>query len=93
MIRVKSIDEFTLEDFDKLKNIKRARYDGKGKIFKDDTFECNKEMCDYLLGNNKLNKPVVKVIEVIPEKEELKEEIIEEPKKEYTPKKKKHSKK
>ena len=32
-----------------------------------DTFECDKEMVDYLTGNNPLNKAVVKVIEVIPE--------------------------
>ena len=51
-------------------------------------------MADYLTGNNALNKKVVKVIEVIPEKEAIvkvdksAKEIIKE-----KPKKKKFSKK
>lgn len=76
MIKVQVIDEFTLEKFNELKNIERARIDVKGKLFIGDKFECSKEMCDYLLGNNHLNKAVVKVIEVAPE-EVKKEETIE----------------
>ena len=85
MIKVEVIEKFTLKNFDELKNIKRRNFDEKGTLFVGDTFECNKDMVDYLTGNNPLNKAVVKVIEVKPEKgiehvEEEKEEwaVVEE---------------
>lgn len=83
MIKCKATIDFDLKDFDKLKNIVRKRKEQYGKLYEGDTFECDKEMADYLLGANAKNKTVVKVIEVIPEKvEEPKEEIkIEKPKK------------
>jgi hypothetical protein len=69
MIKVEVINEdFTLERFNELKNITRKSVAEKGKLFKGDTFECDKKMVDYLTGNNPLNKVVVKVIEVVPEK-------------------------
>ena len=82
MIKCEVISRFDLRDFDKLKNIKRKSIELKGSLFVGDIFECDKEMADYLTGNNALNKVVVKVIEVIPEKQE-----------EIKPKKKKTSKK
>lgn len=85
MIKVEVIENFDLKDFDKLKNIQRKNSDVKGRLFVGDTFQCDKEMADYLTGNNALNKIVVKVIEIEPKKENK-----EEPK---TPKKKKSSKK
>lgn len=108
MIKVKALQDFTLERFGEIKNMQRGT--GKkeeGWVYKTDIFECEKELCDYLLGNNKLGKAVVEVIEVVPEKVEVK---IEEPKVEKiiekvqeitkpkatskkTPKKKKTSKK
>ena len=70
MIKVEVINEdFTLERFNELKNITRKSVEEKGKLFKGDTFECDEKMVDYLTGNNPLNKVVVKVIEVEPEKE------------------------
>ena len=68
MIKVEVIKEFTLEKFDELENIKRKGNDIKGKLFVGDTFECDKDMCDYLMGQNRSNSVVVKVIEVEPEK-------------------------
>lgn len=70
------IKEFNLAKFDELKNIVRKSKDEEGKLFEYDTFECSKEMADYLTGNNPLNKAVVRVIEVIQEAkaEELKKE-------------------
>ena len=90
MIKVEVIENFDLKDFDKLKNIQRKNLDVKGRLFVGDTFQCDKEMADYLTGNNAFKKIVVKVIEVIPEKKEIVEEtpIIKE-----KPKKKKSSKK
>ena len=85
MVRLETIEEFTLQDFGKLKDIVRKGKDTEGRLFVGDTFVCDENMQDYLLGNNALNKTVAKVIEVIPEKKE-------EPKEEK-PKKIKKSKK
>lgn len=67
MIKVEVIEEFCLARFNELKNIERVAKEEKGKLFKGDKFECTKDLADYLLGQNKLNRPVVKVIEVEPE--------------------------
>ena len=82
MIKVETIEEFTLKDFDKLKNIKRFNEEKnkEGCLFVGDTFECDENMAKYLTGNNKLNKIVVKVIEVIPEKFKTTFEEVEPPK-------------
>lgn len=87
MIKVEVIEKFTLKDFDELKNIERRSVDEKGTLFVGDTFECNKDMVDYLTGNNPLNKVVVKVVEIVPEKEAT--VLLDEEKKEENPKKKK----
>ena len=80
MIKVKVIEEFTLEKFNELKNIVRAGKEEKGKLFIKDTFECDEKMADYLTGNNPINRAVVEVIEVIPEE-------VKEPVKKVTTKK------
>lgn len=72
MIKVKVIEEFTLQKFDELKNITRKGKEQEGKLFIGDIFECDEKMADYLTGNNPINRAVVKVIEVIPEKENTK---------------------
>lgn len=74
MIKCEVIKEFTLESFDKLVNLKRANINkkNKGYLYVEDTFECTKEMAEYLTGNNPVNETVVRVIEVIPEKEKNK---------------------
>jgi len=96
MVKVEVIKEFTLAKFDELKNIKRKSIETYGKLYVGDTFECNKEMADYLLGDNDKGFTVVKVIEIVPEPvksiintkveneniEPLKEEKIEKVKKE-----------
>ena len=94
MIKCEVIENFTLEKFNELKNVKKVLKRKDNEFGVRDTFECKQEMADYLTGNNPLNKTVVKVIEVIPEKvkEEPKKEIAKEVKEEK-PKKKKSSKK
>lgn len=68
MIRVQVIEDFTLNDYDKIKDtIKRAKFDKYGSLYVGDIFECDKEMYDYLTKNNHLNKKFVKVIEWKPE--------------------------
>ena len=108
MIKCKVIEEFTLERYKEIKNIQRVNKDQVGRFFVGDTFECEKELAEYLTGGNAKKKVVVEVIEVIP-KEEKKvnikpdikieeaniEEIIEKTKEivNQKPKKKKTSKK
>lgn len=90
MIKCKTIKEFTLKKFKELKNIERANdVYVEGKLYVGDTFECNKDMVDYLLGDNPKNETVIEVIEVIPE-EKIKEEA--KPKKEVKKTTKKKSK-
>lgn len=104
MIKCEVIEKFDLKDFDKLKNIQRKSLDVKGSLFVGDTFECDKNMVDYLTGNNALNKVVVKVIEVKPEEvpaiekvgealNRIHESTEEKPKKESKKKTSKKSKK
>lgn len=80
MIKVEVIEEFTLKDYDLLKNIVRKGKDTYGKLFKGDVFECDEEMANYLTGGNKLKKPFVRVLEVLP-KVEAKIEYHKEKKK------------
>lgn len=69
MIKVEVTEDFTLEKFNELKNIIRKTKEQEGKLFIGDIFECDEKMADYLTGNNPINRAVVRVIEVIPEKE------------------------
>ena len=79
MIKVTAISDFTLGDFDKLKNIKRIDRDIEGKLYKGDIFECDVTMANYLLGQNKDGKVVIRVIEIIPEVKKA-EPKVEKPK-------------
>ena len=68
--------------FNEITNLKRAReVDEKAignRLMVGDTFECQKDLADYLLGDNPIKRAVVKVIEIIPEKtEEPKVEVKE----------------
>lgn len=67
MIKVEVIGGFTLEDYKKLKNVKKVTNRKENEFGVKDTFECDEKMVDYLTGNNALNKVVVKVVEVKPE--------------------------
>lgn len=71
MIKVRVIEGFHLAKFNELKNIERANpnKNENGMLYVNDTFECDEKITDYLTGNNPINRAVVKVIEVIPEKE------------------------
>lgn len=65
IIKCEAIKEFSLEKFDKLKNVKRRNKDIYKRLFIGDTFGCDEQMAKYLLGNNSKNKIVVKIIEVL----------------------------
>jgi len=66
MIKCEVIENFTLEKFNQLKNVNKVISRKDNEFGVKDTFECDKEMADYLTGNNALNKVVVRVIEVEP---------------------------
>lgn len=67
MISCEVIEKFTLKDFDKLKNVKKVMNRKENEFGVKDTFECDKEMVDYLTGDNDEGVVVVKIIEVVPE--------------------------
>lgn len=78
MIKVKVLKEFTLGRFNELKNIQRnnPNKNDNGRLYEKDEFECNKELVEYLTGNNAYNDEFVKVIEIIPD--EIEENPVEE---------------
>ena len=96
MVKVEVTEEFILERFNELKDIQRISKEQTGRLFVGDNFYCEKDLADYLLGANPLNRPVVKVIEVEPKitinEEEIVKKVFEENKPKST-KKKKTSKK
>ena len=83
MIKVEVIEKFTLADYKKLKNVEKVITRKDNEFGRGDTFECDKEMVDYLTGNNAFKKEVVKVIEVKPKEMEIE---ITKPKKKTTKK-------
>ena len=99
MIKCEVVEEFTLKDFAKLKNIVRKSKNTYGMLYKGDVFECDENMAKYLTGENSKNKVVVKILEVIPEihiKNEINidsKKIIEEVNKEKQKETKKKSSK
>lgn len=69
MIKLKANQNFTLERFDELVDIQRKNIDTKGKLYEGDTFKCERELADYLLGKNDKNVCVAELIEVEPKVE------------------------
>lgn len=68
MVKCKVIKKFTLNDFDKLKNVVRGGMRKQhGELYINDTFECDEEMAKYLTGDNRNKDVVVEIIEVKPE--------------------------
>lgn len=80
MIKVEAIKDFTLGRFNELKNIKRKneKNNEKGKLYTGDTFECPKDLTEYLNGKNDYGHVVINIIEVIPE-ENILDKIEEVP--------------
>lgn len=71
MIKVIVTEEFTLGRFNELQNIERANINKNedGHLYVNDKFECNEDMYEYLTIKNKEKRPFIKIIEIIPEKE------------------------
>ena len=96
IIKVEAIKQFTLADYDKITNIQRKSVDTEGMLYVGDTFECTKELAEYLTGKNDRGNVVVKIIEVTPEEKKLKEDLkkyMKQVKETSTKPKKKTSKK
>lgn len=67
-IKLEAIESFTLERYNELKNIEKVGRKEEGKINKNDRFECDKDLADYLLGKNNYGKAFVRILEVIPDR-------------------------
>lgn len=98
MIKLEVIEPFSLSRFGEIKNLVRKKQDVDGKLNKEDVFECEKDLADYLLGENAYKKPFVRIIEVIPEVPKIENvekaiERIEESAKEEVEKPKKSTRK
>ena len=68
MIKVQATQDFSFSSMDKIKNLHRAKVDKPNFIYKNDIFECDKNMYNYLTGKNKGGFIVVKLIEYKPSK-------------------------
>ena len=67
MIKLQATEDFSLARFNEIKDLERhSNKDDKGMIYKDDVLMCEKELADYLCGNNPLNRAVVKILEIEP---------------------------
>lgn len=75
MVKCEVIEGFTLAKFDELENLERANSDKnkEGELFVGDTFTCTEDMANYLVKDNSLQRPFVRIVEVIPEKETKKQ--------------------
>ena len=80
MIRLEIIEEVEAGRFNEIKDLirKNPLNAKEGTLYKGDIFLANKDLADYFLGDNRMNKEFAKVIEVIPEKTSTKKEIPEE---------------
>lgn len=67
MIKLRALEDFTLKDYKKLKNIQSTQSEReKNKVYQNDIFECDEKMAKYLLGDNDLKVIVAELIEMIP---------------------------
>lgn len=65
MIKLRALEDFTLKDYKKLKNIQSTQSEReKNKIYQNDTFECDEKMAKYLLGDNDLKVVVCELVEI-----------------------------
>ena len=87
MIKCEVIENFTLEAFKQLTNVKKVEKRKENEFCIGDIFECTEKMADYLTGNNALNKKVVRIIEIEQPKKEVIVDSAEKQKKKKTSKK------
>ena len=85
MFKVKVTENFTLKDYESIKDIEMngekcdIEITEKGAKFSPNmTFVCNADMLEYLMGGNRLKKKFVEVVSEVIEAEEIKVENVEE---------------
>lgn len=80
MVKVRVIQEFTLQAFSEARNLKRidSKKNEEGRLYVGDTFECTDAFSEYLTGKNQNGLIVVEIIDTV--EEEPKVEKKEEPK-------------
>ena len=64
MIKCQAIENFTLNDYNKLCNVKKVIKKNDNEFSVGDTFECDEQMAKYLNGNNPKGSNVIKIIEI-----------------------------
>lgn len=64
IIKCEAIEQFTLNEFDKLSDIKRKSISKEKTLFVGDIFKCDENMAKYLLGSNEKLKKVIRILEV-----------------------------
>jgi len=85
MVRVKVIKDFSFGAFDSIESTlvrANAKENVRGKLYANDTFECEEDTARYLTGNNPIKEVVVEIVENIKPKEEVNKETPKEEKKE-----------
>lgn len=77
MVRAEVTTEVDVGRFNEITEVIRrnAQNDTNGHLFVGDIVLCNDEIAEYLNGNNRTKTSYVKIIEVIPDKKEVKEEV------------------
>ena len=101
MVKVKVIEDFRLGRFNEVKNLVRANpsKNAAGYLYKNDVFECEKDLADYLIKNNPLKRAFIQIIELVPEKKQetkktvKKEDVEAKPKRTTTRRKRTVAKK
>ena len=74
MVKVQAIIDFNYKNYNKIKDLQPTNKMQEGKIFAGDIFNVEDDEALYLTGKNKNNIVAVKVLEVIPEIKEKKED-------------------
>lgn len=66
------IDNFRFSRFDELEDVVRNNPSKNelGRLYKDDTFRCDRSIAKYLYGENDLKKHVIEIVEILPSKKD-----------------------
>lgn len=80
MIKAHVIENFNFTRKNELKNLEKRNVNTET-LEVGDSFECTKEIADYLLGDNPLKRAFIEIIEVKPEEKKTAKKITKKAKK------------
>lgn len=80
MIKAIVIEDFNFSRKNELVNLEKKNKSSET-LEVGDTFECTKEIADYLLGDNALKRAFIEIIEVKPEEKKTAKKITKKAKK------------